>query len=106
MSRSSLSKKGLVVAVILLFIGMSVVPSTATVVEKKSTMLTFYDGDTLYVGGDGPGNYTRIQGAIDDASDGDTVFVFNESSPYYEKIKVGKSISIVGEDRNSKRSAI
>ena len=74
MSRTSLIKKGLVAAVILLFISVSVIPSTATVVEKKSIMLTFYDGDTLYVGGDGSGNYSKIQDAIDDASDGEMYF--------------------------------
>ena len=35
------------------------------------------DGDTLYVGGDGPNNYTTIQSAIDDAVDGNTVFVYD-----------------------------
>ena len=100
MEGNNLIKKALVVAVILLFISVSVIPSTGTVV-KKSSHISF-DGNTLYVGGSGPGNYTRIQDAIDDASDGDTVFVFNESSPYYEKkIKVDKSISLVGENRNT-----
>jgi hypothetical protein len=31
--------------------------------------------NTLYVGGNGQGNYTRIQDAINNASYGDTVFV-------------------------------
>ena len=30
-----------------------------------------HDGKILYVGGDGPDNYTRIQDAINNASDGD-----------------------------------
>ena len=53
MDKNSFGKKGLVVAVILLFLGMSIIPSTATaiMVEKKSTMMTpFSDDDTLYVG--------------------------------------------------------
>ena len=58
-------------------------------------------GVTLYVGGSGLGNYTKIQDAIDNASDGDTVFVYDDSSPYYENIVVDKSINITGEDRNS-----
>jgi len=33
--------------------------------------------NTLYVGGIGNGNYSKIQDAIDNASVGDTVFVFN-----------------------------
>jgi parallel beta-helix repeat protein len=55
-------------------------------------------GNTFYVGGSGPGNYTTIQNAIDSASSGDTVFVYNGT--YYENITVDKSIDLIGEDRN------
>ncbi len=56
-------------------------------------------GSTLYVGGAGPGNHTSIQGAIDDASPGDTVHVF--SGVYYENVIVNKTISLVGEGRDT-----
>ena len=59
------------------------------------------NGHTLYVGGSGPNNYSKIQDAIDNASDGDTVFVYDDSSPYYENIKVNKSINLIGENRNN-----
>jgi len=98
MSENSLIKKGLAVAVILLFLGMSVIPSTGTVIEKS---ILPFDGNTLYVGGTGPGNYTRIQDAIDNASDGDTVFVYDDSSPYYENVIVNKSINLVGENKDT-----
>jgi parallel beta-helix repeat protein len=58
-------------------------------------------GNTLYVGGSGQGNYTKIQDAIDDASDGDTVFVYDDRSPYCENLNVTKSISLIGEDRDT-----
>lgn len=58
-------------------------------------------GNTLYVGGDGLGNYTKIQDAIDNAMDGDTVYVYDESSPYSENIVISKSITLIGENRNS-----
>ena len=92
--------KTLVVGVILLLLCMSVSPSVAIDNVKKSTY-PIGSGNTLYVGGSGEGNYTSIQDAIDDASDGDTVFVYNDSSPYYENIIVDKSINLVGEDKNS-----
>jgi len=64
-------------------------------------MSTFYDGNTLYVGGNGSGNYTKIQDAINDSSNGDTVFVYDDSSPYYENVVVDKSINLIGEDRDT-----
>jgi len=96
--KDKLLRKGLVVAIIVLFVGASVVPSTG-MVEKSNKSTT--DRSILYVGGSGPGNYTTIQEAIDDASDGDTVYVYNDSFPYYENIVIDKSISLIGEDRNT-----
>jgi parallel beta-helix repeat protein len=58
-------------------------------------------GNILYVGGNGPNNYTEIQDAIDNASYGDTVYVYDDSSPYYENIVVNKSITIQGENKNT-----
>jgi parallel beta-helix repeat protein len=54
----------------------------------------------LYVGGNGPDNYTRIQDAINDTVEGDTVFVYRGT--YYEfDINISKSINLVGEDKNT-----
>ena len=66
---------------------------------EKSTMS--FDGNTLYVGGRGFGNYSYIQDAIDNSSDGDIIFVYNDSSPYYENIIVDKSINLIGEDKDT-----
>ena len=88
---------------ILLFISQIVIPSTGTnVLEKTST--TSFDGNTLYVGGLGPGNYSTIQAAINDANRGDTVIVFDDSSPYYENVVVDKSIQLINEDRNTRKT--
>ncbi len=54
---------------------------------------------TLYVGGSGPGNYTSIQMAINDAISGGIIFVYNGT--YYGSIEIDKSISLVGEDKNN-----
>ena len=45
----------------------------------------------LYVGGGGQGNYSTIQSAIDAASSGDTIYVFN--GIYNEQINIDKTIS-------------
>ena len=56
-------------------------------------------GDILYVGGSGPGNYTKIQDAIDNASDGYTIFVYNGT--YQENIVINNSIKLIGEYKNT-----
>ena len=53
-------------------------------------------GNTLYVGGNGTGNYSSIQDAIEDASGGDTIYVYNGT--YYENIVVDKILDLVGEN--------
>jgi len=54
---------------------------------------------TLYVGGTGPGNYSKIQSGINVANPGDTVFVYNGT--YYEHPVIEKMINLIGEDRNT-----
>ncbi len=84
--------------IILLFVGVTIAPAIAQDTEKSQSTSR---GMWLYVGGSGPGNYTRIQDAINASSDGDTVFVYDDSSPYYEFVKVNKSISLMGENRDT-----
>ena len=91
--------KTLTIAVILALFSVSVVPSTAEV--EHSSISPLYDGKTLYVGGSGPNNYTRIQDSINNTSDGDTVFVYDDSSPYYENVNVTKSICLTGENKET-----
>ena len=86
------------ILVILLLLSSGFVGVSYTV--KKSSPVSI-DGNTLYVGGSGPDNYTTIQSAIDNASGGDTVFVYDDSSPYYENLVVNKSINLIGEDRDT-----
>ncbi|MCJ7571542.1 MAG: hypothetical protein MUO82_06670, partial [Candidatus Thermoplasmatota archaeon] len=57
------------------------------------------EGNVLYVGGIGPGNYTIIQSAIDIANNGDTVFVF--SGTYYENVHIYKTLNLIGENKDS-----
>ena len=98
MERNNLIKKGVVISVILLFVSVSVVSSTGTTDVKQITVPTL-NGNTLYVGGSGPNNYTRIQDAINDSNNGDTVFVYNGT--YYEFVLINKQITLRGEDKNN-----
>jgi parallel beta-helix repeat protein len=68
---------------------------------NNQTIKTSDRGDILYVGGSGEGNYTKIQDAVNNASDSDTVFVYDDSSPYNERFTINKSISLIGEDRDT-----
>jgi len=103
--QNSMWKKGLVLGIIVLFVGAGVVPSisgTATNLNERSSrqsIVTLDGGGILYVGGTGEGNYTSIQDAINDASDGDTVFVYNGT--YCENVIVNKSINLIGENKET-----
>ena len=93
-------KKVLVVGIIVFFIVVSIYPSSA-IDPAKESIIPLSRGDILYVGGSGSNNYTSIQAAIDDAVDGDTVFVYDDSSPYYENIIIDKSIELIGENKQT-----
>ena len=57
------------------------------------------NGTVLYVGGSGPGNFSTIQNAIDNATDYDSIFVYN--GVYYENIIIDKKVSLIGEQQSS-----
>ena len=46
-----------------------------------------------------PDDYPTIQGAINAANEGDTIFV--RSGVYFENVYINKSLSLIGEDRNT-----
>jgi hypothetical protein len=71
-------------------------------IDNKTMIISSNRGNTLYVGGNGSGNYTNIQDAIDNAVDGDTVFVYSKDPWYIEwDIQIDKSINLIGEDKNT-----
>jgi len=88
----------LAIGITFLFLGVCLQPAIAITQNDPKPLLK---GNTLYVGGTGEGNYSRIQDAIDNASDGDTVYVYDDNSPYVEHIVIKKSINLVGGDRNT-----
>ena len=98
MDKYPLIRKGLVVGIVLLFVGTCFILVTAQYIEKPSLLTS--SGHWLYVGGSGPGNYTTIQDAVDTAADGDTVFVY--SGMYNEIIVINKNrLTLIGEDKNT-----
>jgi nitrous oxidase accessory protein len=93
--KNILSVRSIVCGVVLLCIGASAISAYTA---EPSTVQSLGRG-TLYVGGSGPSNYTSIQEAIDNSTNGDTIFVYNGT--YNENIDTKlKKISLVGEDRD------
>ena len=91
-------RKIIAFGIMLLFLGMTISSTTGISLEKQSIKPISF-GNILYVGGNGTGNYSSIQDAIDNTSNGDTVFVFNGT--YYENIIIYKSIILLGENKNT-----
>jgi len=91
-------KKGLVVSVILLFVGTCITP---TIAQNIQTPLPTSRENWLYVGGSGPGNYSKIQDAVNASTDGDTVYIYDDSAPYHEIISINQSITLLGENQQT-----
>lgn len=82
---------------IVILLTCSNLSSSATLIGKEAIPAT--GGNTLYVGGSGPGNYTKIQDAINDSRDGDTVFVY--SGLYHEEIMITHPIRLLGQAKET-----
>ena len=75
----------------LLLIGMLTLAFNIQPVKAEPTTWTVDD--------DGPADFHTIQEAINAANPGDTIYVHNGT--YYENVVVNKSISLIGENRNT-----
>ena len=83
-------------AMIVLIILYTSYPVANSQINFEGAVLT--DGNILYVGGSGPGNYSTIQAAIDNASDGDIIYVYNGT--YFENVYIDVRIQLLGENTN------
>lgn len=101
------SRQNVILIVIILLIGIWAIPTCSGIMMKEHThnkdiffsTVSTINGNILHVGGSGPGNYSKIQGAVDDASNGDTIYV--HAGVYYEHITVNKTIILLGEKRET-----
>jgi hypothetical protein len=91
-----MKRKWLAIGIILLFVGTCIIPAIAQETEKTQSTSK---GNWLYVGGSGPGNYTRIYYALLNAHDGDTIFVYNGF--YHESVFIEMELTLIGEDKNN-----
>jgi len=110
MPNNRLWKKGLVISIVVLFVGTGIA-SPAQLKNGnilKNNQLPILSGNIIYVDDDnteGPWDgtidnpYQHIQDGIDNASTGDIVHVFN--GIYYEPIRIEKTINLIGEDKNT-----
>lgn len=90
---------------LMLFLGVAVAPSTSGITDNIKTQLKLA-GNILYVGGSGPGNYTRIQNAVNNATDGDTIYVYagnytDHNLTNHAMIFITISITLQGENKNT-----
>jgi parallel beta-helix repeat protein len=81
-----------VTGITLLFFGLAFLPGALSSPNKSSQTLL---KNTLYVGGDGPGNYSTIQDAVDNATSGDTIYVYHGT--YVEHVLINKQLNLIGE---------
>src|SRR4030042_2566389 len=95
--KEGMFRKGLIFSIAFLIISQSVV--CASNVNPVNDSKPLNNGNWFYVGGSGPNNYSRIQDAIDNASNGDTVYVFNGT--YYERLAIYSEINLIGENRDN-----
>ncbi len=93
-------KKGVVPGSTFLLVLLLSISSNGTIIKTDFQLQTSF-ATILYVGGNGPNNYTTVQQAITNASNGDTVFVYDDSSPYYEHIIIRTSIHLIGENKTT-----
>jgi hypothetical protein len=83
---------------IAVFLSLFLCTAMFCILDLSFGIIDTVGGEVLYVNESGSnGAYMKIQDAIDNASTGDTVFVYNGT--YYENLVVNTSINLIGEDR-------
>jgi parallel beta-helix repeat protein len=91
MSRTKLKQKIMKVynIFIIIMIGFSGILIFEGIMDEERVNAT-----SIYVDSNGGGNYKKIQNAIDNASDGDIIYVWD--GIYYENLIINKKLTIIG----------
>ncbi len=91
--KSAFRRKGIVFGIVLFVIGAGV--ASANNNDPSLNPQPLSHRTTWYVGGDGPGNFSTIQDAIDNANDQDNIWVY--PGIYYEnQVIIDKALDIQG----------
>jgi nitrous oxidase accessory protein len=102
MDNYQLLRKYFVVGIVILFAEVSYIPVfcseiTQPQLHSESTEEFTRSQTTIRVDDEGDGDYTKIQDALDNASNGDTIMVY--SGIYHENVFVEKSLALIGIDK-------
>jgi parallel beta-helix repeat protein len=92
-----LKRRAIGIIICILIIGATTPSVIGTKLLERNSNIVTYNRDILFVGGSGPNNYTKIQDAIDDANNGDSIFVY--IGEYNEQIFINTTISLIGENK-------
>ncbi len=90
-----MDQKVIITGITLVLLGVAFLPTAFSLPDEPSPALL---RGTLYVGGDGPGNYSTIQTAVDNATNGDIIFVYHGT--YVEHVLLDKQVTLIGEVRD------
>jgi len=89
-------KKAIIILIVGMLVMTSMIGSVSGSSEVEKTTPTLTRGEVLYVGGSGPGNYSSITSALQNASENDTIYVF--SGIYSEdRLLISISVSLIGQ---------
>ena len=83
-----MKKIAIMISILLFFNGLIIISDNVLSKENHEKI--------LYVGGNGEGNFSKIQNAINYTTDGCIIFVYKGN--YYENISINKSIELIGEN--------
>jgi parallel beta-helix repeat protein len=86
--------KRIIVGILLICIGISFLLTASEMAISEESQETI-----LYVDDDGGKQYLTISEALNNASDGDTIYVYNGT--YYGNLSISKSISLIGENKEN-----